>query len=261
MSDAPIDLAEATEDELRKEVKRLRGELRGERLRLQGLEQRLQDMENLEAQFMMAQVETVEAIVEAIDAKDPYTSGHSRRVRDMSLQIGAALSLDRDTMRRLLFASLLHDVGKIGVSGASLRKTSRLDDDEYMQLKQHPVIGERIVRKIDYFTDIAPLVRWHHERYDGRGYPDKLKGDEIPLESAIVCVADAYDAMTSKRPYGKPKTHTEAVKETERHSGTQFSPQVIEGLKLVTAAGRLESVSIDESDFGEDFEIPDDIGM
>ena len=260
VSDAVKDLTGASEDELRQEVRRLRGELRGAKLKMQGLEQKLQDMENLEAQFVMAQVETVEAFVTTIDAKDPYTSGHSRRVRDMSLQIGASLALDRNTMQRLLFASLLHDVGKVGVSGASLRKTSRLDDEEYLQLKQHPIIGEGIVRKIEYFAEIAPLVRWHHERYDGKGYPDKLQGEEIPIESAIVCAADAYDAMTSKRPYGSPKTHSEAVEEIARHSGTQFSPIVVDGLQRVTSSARLESVVIDESDFADDFEIPDDLG-
>ena len=242
----------------RASVKQLRSEVARLNAELLAAQQRLEELADLEAQLQMAQVETVEAIVEAIDAKDPYTSGHSRRVAELSLQIGAALEFDRAAMWRLRFAALLHDVGKIGVSGASLRKTSRLDDDEYIHLKQHPIIGERIVRKIDNLSEVAPLIRWHHERYDGRGYPDRIKGDDIPLESAIVCAADAYDAMTSKRPYTLPMTHVEAVEEMARNGGTQFSPMVVMGLRAATTVGRINSISLDEGDFEGEFEIPEE---
>jgi HD-GYP domain-containing protein (c-di-GMP phosphodiesterase class II) len=247
-----LDLDKASKQQLRHEVERLRVDIANALARLLALD-------NLEAQLTMAQVETVEAFVEGIDANDPYTSGHSRRVASLSLQIGAAIDLSRDTMIKLHFAALLHDVGKISIAGATLRKTSRLDDDEFVHLKQHPITGERIVRKISNLADVAPMVRWHHERYDGRGYPDGLVGKEIPVESAIVCAADAYDAMTSKRPYGKPKTHMEAVQEIGRNEGTQFAPIVVNGLKTVATAGRIQSFNINEDDFESDFEIPEEM--
>lgn len=214
-----------------------------------------------EANQFMSQVQTVDAIVEAIEAKDEYTSGHSRRVMELSLMVGAALRLDAARMWKLHIGALLHDVGKIGVLDLSLTKTTRLDDQEYLQLKAHPLIGERIVRKIDIFSEVAPVVRWHHERYDGKGYPDGLQGDQIPIESAIISIADTYDAITSKRAYNKPMTWAAALEEIERNSGTQFSPAAVAALKSAVAPNEVLSVHIDDSDFVGGLQIPDEIGI
>jgi len=238
-------------DGLRKEIQRLQVELASAKRRIDGFRA-------LEAELLMAQVQTVEAIVEAIEAKDPYTSGHSRRVAELSLQIGSGLKLTNDKLWRLHIAALVHDVGKIGVYDSSLRKASRLNDEEYLQLKEHPLIGERIISKIDHFADIAPIVRWHHERYDGKGYPDHLVGDEIPVESAIVCIADTYDAITSKRTYSKARTTAEALDEIDRNAGTQFSPAVVAALRQALLPNELMSITLNESDFALDFEIPDE---
>jgi len=243
--------------------------IRALRREIEELTKQLSDMERnhqraigeLKASLFVSQVQTVDAIVEAIEAKDPYTSGHSRRVMELSLMIGAAMHLEQERMWRVHVGALLHDVGKIGVLDQSLRKTTRLDDLEYLQLKAHPLIGERIVRKIDQFADVAPIVRWHHERYDGQGYPDGLKGDQIPVESAIIFVADAYDAITSKRTYNKPRTRVEAADEIQKHAGTQFHPDVAAALRAALEPNRLESIRIDESDFQDGFDIPEDIGI
>lgn len=243
------------------DVKHLQQKVKELSLQLEGAEKREREFKLLEAKLLMGQVQTVEAIVEAIEAKDQYTSGHSRRVADMSLMMGAVLKLEASRMWKLRIAALLHDVGKIGVYDQSLKKPSALDDHEYLQLKEHPVIGERIVRRIDQFADVAPIVRWHHERYDGKGYPDGLGGDQIPIESAIICVADAYDAITSKRAYSDRKTTAHAVEEIMTHSGTQFNPKVVLALRQALLPNELMSISLQESDFDADFEIPEETGF
>jgi len=224
---------------------------------LEEAEKRERDFRRLEASLLMGQVQTVEVIVGAIEAKDEYTRGHSRRVAELSDMIGAILKFDSSRLWKLHIAATLHDVGKIGVYNTSLRKESRLDDREYLQLKEHPEIGERILRNVDQFFDIAQVVRWHHERYDGKGYPDGLRGDEIPIESAIMCVADAFDAITTKRTYNKPRTVEQAIEEIMEHSGTQFNPRVVDALRQALLPNKLNSIQFEDSDFGYDFEIPD----
>jgi HD-GYP domain-containing protein (c-di-GMP phosphodiesterase class II) len=238
------------------EINSLRSEIENLREDLRRSERQIDDFRALEAQMLMAQIQTVEVIVTALEARDEYTSGHSRRVAELSLLIGAGVKLRAERMWKLNIAALLHDVGKIGVYDSSLRKTTRLNDEEFLQLKEHPIIGERIINKIDFFSDIAPLVRSHHERYDGRGYPDQLKGDQIPVESAIICVADAYDAITSKRTYNNPMSPTDAVDEIENNAGSQFSPSVVESLRNALRPNDLGAYSLDENDF-VDFEFPE----
>ncbi len=211
----------------------------------------------LEAELTMAGVQTVEAIVGTLEAKDTYTSGHSHRVAELSLMMGAALKLDARRMWDLRVAALLHDIGKIGVFDSTLQKPTRLNDEEYNMFKEHPITGEHIIRKVDVFREVAQIVRWHHERYDGTGYPDGKKGDEYPIESAIICAADAFDAITSKRTYNKPKTTVEAIAEIEKHSGTQFHPDVVQALHQSLRPQELASVQFTDSDFDADFEIPD----
>jgi len=245
------DIDQSADKALRNEIDELREQLRQ-------AESQIEELRQLEASMLMAQVQTVEGFVTTIEAKDEYTSGHSRRVAELSLMVGAAIGLNADRMWKLNLAALLHDVGKIGVYDSSLQKTTRLSDEEFLQLKEHPVTGEGIINRIDALKDIAPLVRSHHERYDGKGYPDQLTGDQIPIESAIICAADAFDAITSKRTYNNPLTMVEAVEELARNSGTQFHPKVADALRKALEPNEVMSVSLSEGDF-VDFEIPDDI--
>jgi HD-GYP domain-containing protein (c-di-GMP phosphodiesterase class II) len=228
------------------------------RRQLDAAQKEVREARELEARLTMAGVQTVEAIVGTLEAKDPYTSGHSKRVAQLSLQMGAVFRLEQQRMWDLHIAALLHDIGKIGVYDSALNKATRLNDEEFSLFKEHPITGEHIIKKIDHFADIALIVRWHHERYDGNGYPDGKKGDEYPVEAAIICAADAFDAITSKRTYNKPKTIVDAVAEIQKHSGTQFHPDVVAALEQALKPKELASVHFDDSDFGADFEIPDD---
>lgn len=169
---------------------------------------------------------TVIALAGAVDAKDPYTQGHSLRVakyaRDLALEIG----LPTETADLIYTSGLLHDVGKIGVPDSVLKKPARLDDEELKLMQEHPVVGENIVRRVPSLHPTLPGIRHHHERWDGRGYPDHLSGDAIPLMARIMAVADAYDAMASDRPYRKGMDISIALGEIEANAGIQFDPEL-----------------------------------
>ncbi|HWQ88994.1 MAG TPA: HD domain-containing phosphohydrolase, partial [Desulfitobacteriaceae bacterium] len=171
---------------------------------------------------------TVEALVQALEAKDTYTSGHSSRVRNFAAAMAEEMNMSEEKMEFLKYASVLHDVGKIGVSEFILNKKEKLLDAEWESIRNHPVIGQEIIKKIKIMYDIGQVTRHHHERYDGKGYPDGLRGETIPLESRIIAVADTYDAMTSNRSYRNAKTHEEAVAELCRVAGTQLDPKLVE---------------------------------
>jgi putative nucleotidyltransferase with HDIG domain len=171
---------------------------------------------------------TVEALVQALEAKDTYTSGHSSRVGKLASAMAIEMKMSEEKMEFLKYASVLHDVGKIGVSEFILNKKDKLLDEEWESIRNHPVIGEEIIKKIKFMYDIGQVTRHHHERYDGKGYPDGLHGEAIPLESRIIAVADTYDAMTSNRSYRNAKTHNEAVSELHRVAGTQLDPKMVE---------------------------------
>ena len=171
-------------------------------------------------------LETIRSLAAAIDAKDSYTHGHSRRVTDLSVGIALEMKLPKSEVDTIRHASLLHDVGKIGISEKILLKPGRLTDDEFETIKSHPYIGAGILNSIEFLHSVCEIIKHHHERYDGKGYPDKLKGEEIPLGARIICVADSFDAITSCRPYRKPLTFDEATEEVRRCAGTQFDPEV-----------------------------------
>ena len=171
---------------------------------------------------------TVKSLVSAIDAKDEYTRHHSTRVTEFTLKIAGRMGFSEKETSDLELASLLHDVGKIAVPENILNKPGRLTDQEFALIKEHPSRGESILRPVVELKDISRVVRAHHEHYDGSGYPDGLKGREIPLGARIMSVADAYDSITSERPYRKAASHRFAVKEIIRCSGAQFDPEVIE---------------------------------
>jgi putative nucleotidyltransferase with HDIG domain len=171
---------------------------------------------------------TVKSLVTAIDAKDEYTRHHSTRVTEFTLKIAKKMGYSEKELGDLELAALLHDVGKIGVPEYILNKPGKLTDAEFKQIKEHPARGESILEPVIELKDIRKVVRAHHEQYNGSGYPDGLKGREIPLGARIMAIADTYDSITSERPYRKAASHRFAVKEIIRCSGTQFDPEVVE---------------------------------
>ena len=166
----------------------------------------------------------VQTLAEAIDAKDTYTKGHSGRVAQYSRQIARRYGYSSGRQDEIYMIGLLHDVGKIGVPDAVINKPDRLTEDEYDQIKTHPVMGERILKRIKEMPQLAVGARWHHERYDGSGYPDGLVGKDIPEEARIIAVADAYDAMTSRRSYRDILPQATVVRELQNGKGSQFDP-------------------------------------
>jgi diguanylate cyclase (GGDEF)-like protein len=176
------------------------------------------------------------ALARAVDAKDSYTRSHCQTVSQLSGLIGTELGFEGERLTRLRLAGLLHDVGKIGVPDAILNKPAKLTDDEYEAMKRHSLLGYDIVQAADMELE-ARWVRHHHERYDGRGYPDGLAGDAIPLEARIILVADAFEAMTSDRPYRKAPGQSFALEELHRHAGAQFDPAVVAALTRVLERG------------------------
>ena len=165
------------------------------------------------------------ALAKTIDAKDNYTHGHSERVADYAKLISKRAGDDEEAQKRIYYMGLLHDIGKIGVAGTIITKTSRLDDDEYQSIQAHTIIGSEILRNISQFPDLSVGARSHHERYDGKGYPDHLAGDAIPRPARIIAVADTYDAMSSSRSYRKGLPQDVVRAEIEKGKGTQFDPE------------------------------------
>ena len=168
----------------------------------------------------------VQTLAEAIDAKDKYTNGHSGRVATYSKEIAKRLGYDEQHQDEIYMMGLLHDVGKIGVPDWIINKTERLSDEEFAAIKTHPVVGNRILMNIKEMPQLAYGARWHHERVDGRGYPDGIKGNEIPEEARIISVADAYDAMTSNRSYRKAMTQDDVKEQLIKGKGSQFDAYI-----------------------------------
>lgn len=174
------------------------------------------------------QLDSVMALAGTIDAKDPYTRGHSERVRGMSVRIGAKLGFKEEKLESLVSGALLHDIGKIGIRDEILQKKGQLNLEEYRYVQQHTLIGVKIVEGIDFFKDKIAMIRNHHERYDGSGYPDGLVGEVIPLEARIIAVPDAFDAMTSLRPHRRALPLENVLVEMENGKGKQFDPHILE---------------------------------
>ncbi len=176
----------------------------------------------------------IKAMVNALDAKSPWTKGHSENVAMYSEKIASEMGLERDIIKDLRLAGILHDIGKIGTYDYLLDKPGKLTDEEFEIVKKHPVQGVEIVKGIKQLKTIVPIIRYHHERIDGKGYPEGLKGDDIPIGSRILHVADSYDSMISDRPYRPAPTREYAISEFEKYSGSQFDPEVVKAfLKLL----------------------------
>jgi putative nucleotidyltransferase with HDIG domain len=186
---------------------------------------------------------SVRALVQAIEEKDPYTRGHSERVAAIVEQVARELEICEREVEYLRFGSILHDIGKIGIPEAIVRSPKPLTDAEFRIIQKHPLKGVEILQPISFIRDHMHLIRNHHERWDGKGYPDQLAGDAIPLGAQIVAVADAFDAMTTSRPYRRGLPHTHAAREIRRHSGTQFSPKVADAFILVLERGAVPAPS------------------
>jgi HD-GYP domain-containing protein (c-di-GMP phosphodiesterase class II) len=171
--------------------------------------------------------EAMIAMADAIDARDPYTAQHSQRVTDLAVRISEVYGLRAQEIDRVELAARVHDLGKIGISDAILNKAGRLEDHEWELMKAHPAIGEQLLGPYRQFRHESLIVRHHHERWDGRGYPDGVHGNDIPIGSRIIAVADAFDAMTSDRPYRAALSTDYAVDEIRKGALSQFDPQVV----------------------------------
>lgn len=180
--------------------------------------------ERLEETFL----ETIIALANAVDARDSYTGDHSQRMAKLSTRIGTVMNLAKDEIEALHWASILHDIGKIGVPDEILNKKGKLTKQEWVIMKEHPVIGAQIVAPVKYLDRVSPIIRAHHEKIDGTGYPYGLEGDDIPLGSRILAVVDAYIAIRDERIYSKAHTHEEAIAELRRSSGTHFDPDIVD---------------------------------
>ncbi|MEK7825132.1 MAG: HD domain-containing phosphohydrolase [Nitrospirota bacterium] len=198
------------------------------------------DNANLYKELKDTFISMAEALADTVEARDAYTGGHTKRVLEYSSIIGEELSLKEGEMENLKFAAVLHDIGKIGVEDRILRKDDKLTEEEDKAMRMHTIIGPRIVENIKPLRSIAPGIRHHHETYDGRGYPDLLKGKEIPIMARIISVADTFDAMTTDRPYRKGLPKEVALRELKDHAGIQFDAMVVDAFIRAFRGGKVQ---------------------
>ena len=194
----------------------------------QQVEERTKELKQEKNNSEKVLIELTQALATTIDAKDKYTSGHSKRVAEYSKMLAEALGKDIKTQQEIYLFALLHDIGKIGIPDGIINKRDKLTEEEYAEIKKHPQIGYEILKSITTLPNLKIGVRWHHERMDGKGYPDGLKGDDIPEFARIISVADAYDAMTSNRSYRNSLPQDVVRAEIKKQIGTQFAPEVAE---------------------------------
>lgn len=178
--------------------------------------------ENLEKSYM----DSIEILRHTVEAKDPYTRGHSDRVSEYAVLLGKKLNLPNEDIEKLKIGGLFHDIGKIGIPDSILLKESKLTDEEYLKIKEHPVIGYNILENADMFKNILDIVKYHHERFDGNGYPEKLTGTNIPYLARIASVVDSFDAMTSRRSYRDSLPMDVVKSEILQNFGSQFDPEI-----------------------------------
>jgi putative nucleotidyltransferase with HDIG domain len=212
------------------------------RLKNQTLEALLGENRGLLASLSRGHLQLIRGLAQAIDAKDPYTAGHTSRVAQYSVRIAGALGLDDATRREIEHGALLHDIGKIGVPDAVLTKPGPLDDEEWEAMRRHPLVACAILDGVELSPTVISMVRHHHENVDGTGYPDHLAGDELSVPARIARVADAFDAMTSDRPYRDALTLAAARAELRRNAGTQFCPEIVTAFEGLLDRGMLERV-------------------
>jgi putative nucleotidyltransferase with HDIG domain len=221
----------------------VRGASRVLRRQTETLRERSQALMDSYRRLEESSLEAVESLNATVEAKDPYTAGHSQRVQELALALGEQLGLGAQSLDALRFGALFHDIGKLAVPDAVLTKPERLTHDEYELIKRHSADGAHIVGKLGRLRPAVPVIHHHHERWDGDGYPDRLAGEEIPVEAAIVGLCDAWDAMTTDRPYHRALSFEEAFAEVRRGRGTQFHPDVVDAFVVLARQGRVRSGS------------------
>jgi putative nucleotidyltransferase with HDIG domain len=197
------------------------------------------------AQLQQAYETSLTVLANAIEVRDHYTRGHVERVMAYAFAIAEQLDWRVQQMEQLRFGAILHDIGKIQISEAILRKRDRLTPEEWNEIRRHPISGADMVRDIPYLAPAIPIIRYHHERWDGTGYPDGLVGDAIPIGARIVSVADAFDAMTTERPYSPARPPQEAYEEILSRSGTQYDPAVVAAFQRAWEAWRIQTILVD----------------
>jgi HD-GYP domain-containing protein (c-di-GMP phosphodiesterase class II) len=191
----------------------------------------LSEYQNLESKHKESMIR---AIINLVEIHDNYTKGHSNNVSKLALEFSQKLGLERDRQLQIYWAALIHDMGKIVIPSSILNKPSRLTPEEFSEIKKHPIYAYDVLKSIDNMEDIAEYIKYHHERIDGKGYPEGLKGKEIPLESRIISICDSFDAMTSERSYKKAFTKEQAIKELINNKGIQFDEKLVDSfVKLV----------------------------
>ena len=211
------------------ESKRLEEEIEAYHNHMEELvEERTVKLQQAYRTLKKSHLDSVKVLAEAIDAKDPYTRGHSDRVKRMSLAIAKKMGFSEERLENLEYGALLHDIGKIGIKDEVLQKQAPLSSEEYQYIQEHPLIGVKIIEGVEFFKDKIPMIRHHHEHYDGNGYPDGLAGEAIPLEARIISLPDAFDAMTSARPHRNIMPLQNVIAELEKCKGKQFDPKVLE---------------------------------
>jgi len=198
------------------------------------LRQRIAELERLGTERKRAEealdstaLETLEAVSSIVEANDPYTSGHSATVTEIAIKIAQEMGLRAGQLDTLRIAGPLHDVGKVGIPSSVLNKPTGLTQAEWVMIQAHPQVSANVAQQVTAFEAAVPVIRHHHERWDGTGYPDGLKGDDIPLLARILAVADGFQAMASERPYRRARTEEEALAELQKGAGTQWDPEVV----------------------------------
>ena len=194
------------------------------------------------AQLQQAYEASLTALANAIDLRDRYTRGHVERVTAYAMTIAACMEWPPWRVEQLRFGSILHDIGKIHIRETTLFKETSLTDEEWDEIKKHPINGAEMIKDIPYLSHAIPIVRHHHERWDGNGYPDQLAGDKIPIEARIVAVADAFDAMTTERPYSPSRDLEEAYDEILNCTGKQYDPSVVEAFQVAWNLGEIQKI-------------------
>ena len=189
-----------------------------------------QRLEEHKEQYLKMTNESLETVAATIDAKNLYLKGHSKRVAEYSREVAGRMGMSEDDCQAVYFAGLLHDIGKIGIPNSILDKQQKLTDEEYDVIKRHCLLGSEILKSMSAVPELAQVARWHHERYDGSGYPDGLKGEEIPIFARIISVCDTYDAMSSERSYRKPLLREEIIGQLVKYRGIQFDPKVVDAM-------------------------------